>query len=70
MLIISRKVGETFVIGNAITVQVTKIAGDRVSIGIDAPGDVPIRRGELEPYPQGRPPCRDEGSSPPPSADR
>lgn len=48
MLVLSRKVGETIKIGDNVTLVVTTIEGNRVAIGIDAPGDMPIVRGELE----------------------
>jgi len=49
MLVLSRKVGEKLVIGNNITIVVNRVAGNRVTIGIDAPDDVRIMRGELKP---------------------
>ena len=49
MLVLSRKVGEKIVIGDNISIVVNRVAGNRVSIGIDAPDDVKIIRGELEP---------------------
>ena len=48
MLVLSRKVGEVLTIGENIKVYVTQIKGDRVRIGIDAPKEVRILRGELE----------------------
>ena len=48
MLVLTRKVGERIQIGNDITVVVTKCAGNRVTLGIEAPRDVRIVRGELE----------------------
>ena len=48
MLILSRKVGERIVIGDNITVVINRISGNRVSIGVDAPNDVKIIRGELK----------------------
>lgn len=48
MLVLSRKEGEQLVIGDNIVVTVSRIAGNRVSIGIEAPRDVRIVRGELE----------------------
>jgi carbon storage regulator len=50
MLILSRKVGERIVIGNDITVVVSRVAGDRVTLGLEAPPDVHILRGELRPF--------------------
>jgi carbon storage regulator len=49
MLVLSRKVGERVVIGENITVVVARLAGNRVTIGIEAPPDVRIVRGELNP---------------------
>jgi carbon storage regulator CsrA len=48
MLVLSRKVGEELVIGENIRVVVHRIAGNRVTIGIEAPHDVRIVRGELQ----------------------
>lgn len=48
MLVLSRKVGEKLVIDGNITVEVVKIQGNRISLGISAPSDVKILRGELE----------------------
>ncbi len=53
MLILSRKVGERIVIGNDITVVVSRVAGDRVTLGLEAPPEVHILRGELRPFEQG-----------------
>jgi carbon storage regulator len=47
MLVLSRKPGEKVVIGNAITVTVVQVYGNRVRVGIDAPDHVRILRGEL-----------------------
>ena len=47
MLVLSRRVGEKLVIGDNITVVVNRMAGNRVSLGIEAPDDVRIVRGEL-----------------------
>jgi len=52
MLVLSRKPSEEIVIGNNIRVIVTRIMGNRVTIGIQTPADVRIIRGELEPFPQ------------------
>ena len=47
MLVLSRKIGEKLVIGDNITVVVSRLAGNRVTLGIEAPADVRIVRGEL-----------------------
>ncbi len=48
MLVLSRKVGQRLVIDDSITIIVNRIAGNRVQIGIEAPDDVHIMRGELD----------------------
>lgn len=48
MLVLSRKAGEQIVIGDNVTVVVSRVSGNRVSIGIEAPDDVKIIRGELK----------------------
>lgn len=47
MLVLTRKVDESIIIGDNIQITITKISGDRVSVGIDAPKEVGIRRAEL-----------------------
>jgi carbon storage regulator len=47
MLVLSRKIGEKLVIGDNITLVVSRVAGNRVTLGIEAPADVRIVRGEL-----------------------
>ncbi|MDQ6959503.1 MAG: carbon storage regulator CsrA [Mariprofundaceae bacterium] len=47
MLILTRKKGETMVIGHDIRVEVLGIKGSQVKIGIHAPGKVRILRDEL-----------------------
>jgi carbon storage regulator CsrA len=47
MLVLSRKVGEKLVIDGNITVEVVKIQGNRITLGLVAPSDVKILRGEL-----------------------
>lgn len=48
MLVLSRKANETIRIGEDITVEVRRVAGNRVTLAIDAPRSVRILRGELE----------------------
>lgn len=47
MLVLSRKEGEKLVIGDNISLVVSRISGNRVTLGIEAPADVKIFRGEL-----------------------
>lgn len=47
MLVLSRKVGEKIVIGDNIEIEVVRVKGNRVTIGLVAPAAVPILRGEL-----------------------
>lgn len=53
MLILTRRAGETLMIGENITVTVCAINGNQVKLGIAAPKDVPILREELVPHPEG-----------------
>jgi carbon storage regulator len=50
MLVLSRKAGERIRIGENITIVVNRVVGSRVSVGIEAPSNVRIVRGELELY--------------------
>ena len=47
MLILTRRVGESLVIGNDITVTVLSVKGNQVRIGVNAPQEVPIHREEI-----------------------
>lgn len=48
MLILSRKQGEEIIIDGKIKIVVTRLDSGRVSIGIEAPRDIPVVRGELK----------------------
>jgi carbon storage regulator len=47
MLVLSRKEGERVVIGGNVVITINRIAGNRITLAIDAPRDVRIVRGEL-----------------------
>jgi carbon storage regulator len=48
MLVLSRKVGERILIGENIAVTVVRIAQGSVRIGVEAPGNLPIVREEIQ----------------------
>lgn len=47
MLILTRKVGETVMIGNEVTVTVLGVKGNQVRVGINAPRNVAVHREEI-----------------------
>jgi carbon storage regulator len=47
MLILTRRVGETLMIGDQISVTVLNVKGNQVRLGIAAPKDVPVHREEV-----------------------
>ncbi len=47
MLILTRRVGETLMIGDDVTVTVLGVKGNQTRIGINAPKDVPVHREEI-----------------------
>lgn len=48
MLVLSRRLNEELIIDGCIRVVVLSVQGQRVRLGISAPEDMPIRRGEIE----------------------
>ncbi len=47
MLILSRRVGETLMIGDDITITILNMRSNQVRIGISAPRDIPVHREEI-----------------------
>ena len=47
MLILTRKEGETIMVGDEITVTVLGVKGNQVRIGVNAPKDMPVNREEV-----------------------
>jgi carbon storage regulator len=47
MLILTRRVGESIMIGDNVTVTVLGVKGNQVRIGVDAPKDVAVHREEI-----------------------
>jgi carbon storage regulator len=47
MLVLTRKTGQSIMIGDGVEVQVLSVAGEKVRIGITAPRDVSIFRNEV-----------------------
>ena len=47
MLILTRRIGETLMIGDEVTVTVLGVKGNQVIIGVSAPKDVAVHREEI-----------------------
>lgn len=48
MLVLSRKKNESIVINDQIIITVVEVRGDKVRLGIQAPREVPVHRGEVQ----------------------
>jgi carbon storage regulator len=58
MLVLSRKLGQSFHVGEGVRITVVKIDNNSVRIGIDAPEQIPIQRREIT-FDQDRPLARE-----------
>jgi len=47
MLILTRRVGETLIIGDEVSVTVLGVRGSQVRLGVNAPKDVSVHREEI-----------------------
>jgi carbon storage regulator len=48
MLILTRRIGESLVIGDDVTITILAIKGNQIRIGIDAPKNVAVHRQEIQ----------------------
>jgi carbon storage regulator len=65
MLVLTRKPGQSIMIGDGVEVQVLSVAGEKVRLGITAPRDVSIFRNEVYDRIESerRPQYEDEGTN-------
>lgn len=47
MLVLTRKAGESIVIGNEVVITVLEVRGGQIRIGVDAPRDLAVHRAEV-----------------------
>ena len=47
MLILTRRIGETLMVGDDVSLTVLGVKGNQVRIGINAPKDIPVHREEI-----------------------
>ena len=64
MLILTRRVGESLLVGDDVTITVLGVKGNQIRIGVDAPRDVAVHREEVLHRSQGETqratPCKDK----------
>lgn len=61
MLVLSRKVGETIKIGDAVEITVNRISASTVSLAVSAPRDIHVIRSELVGKPRKAKPAKTQG---------
>ena len=61
MLILTRRIGETLMVGDDVTITVLGVKGNQVRIGVNAPKDVAVHREEIYQRIQNE---KSDGSSP------
>ncbi len=49
MLVLSRTESQKILLGESIVLTIVRVNGDRVRVGIEAPPEIQVRRGELAP---------------------
>jgi carbon storage regulator len=47
MLVLTRKVGQSIVVGSDIVITITEVRGEKVKVGVEAPHDVVVDRQEV-----------------------
>jgi carbon storage regulator CsrA len=67
MLVLTRKKEQKIQIGRHVTVTILRVRGGAVRVGIEAPPDMKILRGELSPFPASHEPRQAAGTSGSPS---
>ena len=64
MLILTRRVGETLMVGDDVTITVLGVKGNQVRIGVNAPKDVAVHREEIYERIQSEKAGNDTGNEP------